>query len=288
MNFNTFGYKTERPKLASSSFGVILAGKDKIMSPALSAFMKGEKVTKLSIDRDWDGVFFMAKDDESQKEYLTRLGDFKYTRTQRAKNTYIGKPLEERTYLTTQDDYLVMGYPIGKGPVTVAERFKDPLIDPSTGNLGDSAIRTEKRDVGKNIPYQFGPLVPIDLTRGPNGLILDRYENLEVNSQGIVRGLKDGLWVPLYKMALFSVPNQDGLASIGNTPYRVETEESGLREKAPDGVKIRNEQIEKSNVDLRYDSYHYRNLRNSLQLALQLQRSNTQLFQQFQQLIPSQ
>lgn len=283
LNFNTYGYKSKRTNLTSSDFGVVLGESQKLMDPAFSVFMKGEKITKMAIDKEFDGVFFLTKDGD--KEYLTRLGDFKYSRQQRAKDTYIGQPLEERTYLTTQDNYLVMGYAIGRGPVTQAERFKDPLIDPSINtNLGQSPIKTPEKEIGTNEPVQKGPLIPIDLTRGANGLILDRYEDLRVQDKNI-QGLRKGLWVPLYEVALFSVPNQDGLAFKENTSYATETEDSGLRQAAPANVKIRPEQVEKSNVNVRYDSYHYKNLRNSLNLALQMQRSNNQLFQQFQQLL---
>ncbi|MDX1919843.1 MAG: hypothetical protein SFU25_03805 [Candidatus Caenarcaniphilales bacterium] len=264
LNFNTFGYKSKRTHVAPSDFGVVLSHEQRLLDPAFSVFMKGEKITKMAIDREFDGVFFLVKDKD--KEYLSRLGDFKYHRQQRAENTYIGQPLEERTYLTTQDNYTVMGYAIGRGPVTQAERFKDPLIEPSINpNLGQSPIKTPEKPIGLNEPLQKGPLIPIDLTRGANGLVLDRYEDLRVKGRNI-EGLRKGLWVPLYEVALFSVPNQEGLAFKDNSPYATETEESGLRQAAPAEVKIRPEQVEKSNVNVRYDSYHYKNLRNSLNL----------------------
>ncbi|MDJ0624828.1 MAG: hypothetical protein QNJ31_00490 [Candidatus Caenarcaniphilales bacterium] len=283
LNFNTFGYRGKRTKLLPSNFGVVLAKSQRNLDPARSVFVKGEKVTKLTIDKDFSGVYFLAKDNET--DYLTRLGDFKYHRQQRHKDTYIGQPLEERTYLATQDGYLIMGNAIGRGPVTQEERFKDPMIDPNYTLFGESPITTPEKRIGSNEPLKKGPLIPIDLTRGANGLILDRYEDLRTSKNGVIEGLRKGLWVPLYQLALYSVPNPDGLAFIGNTPYRTETEQSGLKQAAPPNVRIRSEQVEKSNINLRYDSYHYRNLRNSLNLALQLQRSNNQLLQQFQQLL---
>jgi flagellar hook protein FlgE len=130
-------------------------------------------------------------------------------------------------------------------------------------------------------------MVPIDLTRGKNGLILDRYEKVETTDDGIIRGFRDGLWVPLYKVSLVSVPNPSGLAAIDDTPYRLETEASGLRTNAPEGVKLYSERVEKSNVNLKLSSYEYQKLRNNVTLANSLQRSNAQLLQQFQQLLNS-
>jgi len=286
LNFNTFGFQESRRSLIPSSFGVILGTENPDTEPAFSLFIKGEKITKMAIDRDFPSAFFLVKDKE--KEYLTRLGDWKYSRQQRAANTYIGQPYEERTYLTSQDGYHVMGYAIGRGPVTQAKRFKDPLntVDPIL--LGDSAIETAEKQIGGQEPLQKGPLVPIDLTRGSNGLILDRYEDLRLSKKGIIEGLRKGLWVPLYQVATFTVPNIDGLARVGSTSYRTETEESGLRQNSSNDVKLRSEHVEKSNVNLKYDSYIYKNLRNSLNLALSLQKSNNQIFQQFQQLLTSQ
>jgi flagellar basal body rod protein FlgG len=286
LNFNTYGYKTKRPTILPSSFGVILGEEQTNPEAAFTLFVKGEKITKMAIDRDYPDAFFMVRDGE--KEYLTRLGDFKFSRQQRAANTYIGQPFEERTYLTTQDGYQVMGYAIGKGPVVQAKRFKDPLSDPNPVLLGESLTETGEKTIGANQPLQKGPLIPIDVTRGSNGLILDRYEDVRVNKKGIMEGLAEGLWVPLYQVGLFSVPNPEGLARIGSTAYRAETEESGLRQDPPSGVRVRGEHVEKSNVNLKYDSYHYKNVKNSLNLALSLQRSNNQLFQQFQGLLSTQ
>jgi flagellar basal body rod protein FlgG len=286
LNFNTLGYQEKREKLAPSSFGVILAGEENNGDVGFTTFIKGEKVTKMAIDSAYPNAFFLTKDGD--KEYLTQLGDFKYSRQQRAANTYIGQPYEERTYLTTQDGYLVMGYPIGRGPTTQAKRFKDPLsaVDPVL--FGESPIETPEKKIASNEPLQKGPQVPIDLTRGSNGLYLDRYEDLRTSSKGIIEGLRKGLWVPLYQVSLYSIPNPTALARIGDTAYRVETEKSGLRQSPPPDVKVRAEHVEKSNVNLKYNSYLYKNMRNNLNLAVSLQRSNNQIFQQFQQLLNAQ
>ncbi len=283
LNFNTYGYRDKRSKLSPSSFGVVLGEMQTNPSAGFPTYVKGETVTKLAIDRDYPQSFFVVRDKD--KDYLTRLGDFKFTRKQRAENTYIGQPFEERTYLTTQDGYYVMGNAIGKGPAKQARRFKDPLTSPEPVLLGESPIETDDKDIGKNEPIQKGPLIPIDLTRGENGLILDRYEDVKVSKNGTIEGLRKGLWVPLYKISLASVPNPDGLIAKGNTAYQIETEESGLRINAPEETKVRAEYVEKSNVALKYDSYMYKNLRNSLNLALSLQKSNNQIFQQFQSLL---
>ncbi len=283
LNFNTYGYRDKRSRLAPSSFGVVLGEMQPNSAAGIPTYIKGETVTKLAIDGTYPQSFFVVKDKD--KDYLTRLGDFKFTRKQRAANTYIGQPFEERTYLTTQDGYYVMGNAIGRGPAKQARRFKDPLSSPEPVLLGESPIETDEKDIGENEPVQKGPLVPIDLTRGSNGLILDRYEDVRVAKTGTIEGLRKGLWVPLYKISLVSVPNPDGLISKGNTAYQIETEESGLRINAPEGIKVRSEYVEKSNVNLKYDSYMYKNLRNSLNLALSLQKSNNQIFQQFQALL---
>lgn len=283
LNFNTYGYRDKRSRLTPSSFGVVLGEMQPNSAAGIPTYIKGETVTKLAIDGTYPQSFFVVKDKD--KDYLTRLGDFKFTRKQRAANTYIGQPFEERTYLTTQDGYYVMGNAIGRGPAKQARRFKDPLSSPEPVLLGESPIETDEKDIGENEPVQKGPLVPIDLTRGSNGLILDRYEDVRVAKSGTIEGLRKGLWVPLYKISLVSVPNPDGLISKGNTAYQIETEESGLRINAPEGIKVRSEYVEKSNVNLKYDSYMYKNLRNSLNLALSLQKSNNQIFQQFQALL---
>ncbi|MDX1917694.1 MAG: hypothetical protein SFT81_00925 [Candidatus Caenarcaniphilales bacterium] len=283
LNAFTYGYQSTRTRLAPSSFGVVLEEREYDNSPGKLVFIKGEKVTKLALDPDYDNLFFLTRD--GSKEYLTRLGDFKFTRKQRAPYTYIGQPYEERTYLTTQDGYLVMGYPIGRGPLEQAERFKDPLSSRDPVLLGESPIRTPKKKLSENEPLQLGPLVPIDLTRGANGLYLDKYEELETTNEGILRGLSRGIWVPLYKVGVVSVPNPAGLTHVGNTPYRLETEQSGLRQYPPSDIKIVSQNIEKSNISTKYASYEYKKLRNNLTLALNLQRSNNQLLQQFQNLI---
>ena len=283
LNANTFGYQERRVGLAPSSFGVILKDEERNLASGITTYIKGEKVTKMAIDTAFPSTYFLTKD--SDKEYLTQLGDFKMNRTQRAANTYIGQPFEERTYLATQEGYAVMGYAIGRGPVTQEKRFKDPLIATDPVLLGESPIQTPEKTIGSAEPLQKGPLIPIDLTRGENGLILDRYEDLRTSSKGIIEGLRKGLWVPLYQVAVFSVPNPSGLAQIDNTAYRVETEKSGLRQNPPDGLKIRSEHVVKSNVNTKYDSYLYKAMRNNLNTALALQKSNNQIFQQFQQIL---
>jgi flagellar basal body rod protein FlgG len=283
LNAYTLGYQGKRERLAPSSFGVIMQGEENDSNTGTTTFVKGEKVTKLAIDGDYPSSFFVVQDGD--KQYLTRLGDFNYTRKQRAANTYIGQPYEERTYLTSQEGYFVMGYPIGRGPVTQEKRFRDPLSATDPVILGESPIETKEKEIGTNEPLQKGPMVPIDLSRGSNGLILDRYEDLKVSTKGIVQGLSKGLWVPLYQVALVSVPNPSGLAKIGNTAYRVETEQSGLRQNAPADVKVRREHVEKSNVNLKYSSFLYKNTRNMLNIGVQMNRSNNTIFQQFLQLL---
>ncbi len=286
LNTNTWGYQERRQILGPSSFGVILRAEENNTQPGVTVFLKGEKVTKLAIDESTPEAHFLVKDGD--KEYLTRLGDFKYSRQQRAANTYIGQPFEERIYLTTQEGYHVMGYPIGRGPVTQDKRYKDPLSATDPVLFGESPIQTGEKVIGSNEPLQKGPLVPIDLTRGSNGLILDRYEDLRTSKKGVIEGLSKGLWVPLYQVATFSVPNPTALARIGDTAYRVETEGSGLRQNPSGDVKIRPEHLEKSNISTKYSSYLYKNMRNNLNLATQLQRSNNQIFQQFQSLLNAQ
>lgn len=283
LNANTFGYQEKRLNLAPSSFGVILKDEERNLASGITTFVKGEKVTKLALDAAFPSAYFLVKDGE--KEYLTQLGDFKFNRTQRAANTYIGQPFEERVYLTTQEGYMVMGYPIGRGPVTQDKRFKDPLIATDPVLLGESPIQTPEKTIGAQEPLQKGPLVPIDLTRGANGLILDRYEDLRTNTKGVIEGLRKGLWVPLYQVSVVSVPNPSGLAQVDNTAYRIETEKSGLRQNAPEEVKVRAEHVVKSNVSTKYDSYLYKAMRNNLNTALALQKSNNQIFQQFQQIL---
>ena len=283
VNNNTWGYQENRFNMIPTSFGVLM--QDLGLNPEKdvgTVFIKGENVTKLSVDKDYPPAYFVVRD--GSKEYLTRLGNFKYTRTQRAKNTYIGQPMEERTYLTTQDGYMVMGQPIGKGPVTQAKRYRDPLSATDPVFL-QSTVQTEEKKIGTQEKIQKGPLVPIDLTRGSNGLILDRYEDLRTSKTGIIEGLRKGLWVPLYQIQLVSVPNENALTKVRQTDYRVETEASGLRQDAAGMARIRSEQIEKSNVNLKLASYDYKKLRNDLNLSLVLQKSNASLFQQFQSIL---
>ncbi|MFN5540506.1 MAG: hypothetical protein ACK481_10705 [Candidatus Melainabacteria bacterium] len=283
VNNNTWGYQENRFNMIPTSFGVLM--QDLGLNPEKdvgTVFIKGENVTKLSVDKDYPPAYFVVRD--GSKEYLTRLGNFKYTRTQRAKNTYIGQPMEERTYLTTQDGYMVMGQPIGKGPVTQAKRYRDPLSATDPVFL-QSTVQTEEKKIGTQEEIQKGPLVPIDLTRGSNGLILDRYEDLRTSKTGIIEGLRKGLWVPLYQIQLVSVPNENALTKVRQTDYRVETEASGLRQDAAGMARIRSEQVEKSNVNLKLASYDYKKLRNDLNLSLVLQKSNASLFQQFQSIL---
>ncbi len=283
VNNNTWGYQENRFNMIPTSFGVLM--QDLGLNPEKdvgTVFIKGENVTKLSVDKDYPPAYFVVRD--GSKEYLTRLGNFKYTRTQRAKNTYIGQPMEERTYLTTQDGYMVMGQPIGKGPVTQAKRYRDPLSATDPVFL-QSTVQTEEKKIGTQEKIQKGPVVPIDLTRGSNGLILDRYEDLRTSKTGIIEGLRKGLWVPLYQIQLVSVPNENALTKVRQTDYRVETEASGLRQDAAGMARIRSEQVEKSNVNLKLASYDYKKLRNDLNLSLVLQKSNASLFQQFQSIL---
>lgn len=284
LNIHTFGYKETSKKFIDTDFGVIFDetnSKRQDVFPHI--FMKGENMTKMAIDRDYPYVYFVTK--KGDQEFLTRLGDFKYTRKQREKDTYIGKPLEERVYLTTRDGYNVMGYPIGKGPLKQDKRFKDPFSDIEHPRVGDSPILTGKKTIGANQPTEYGPMVPIDLTRGENGLILDKYTKVKTEKDGIIRGFKDGLWVPLYKISMGSVPNPDGLAQVKDTPYMIETEESGLRKEAPKGVNIMPEALERSNVNTKLASYDYKKYKFNMTVALSLQKSNMQLLQQFQQLL---
>jgi len=285
LNTYTYGYKGHRQLLAPSDFGVVLQEVERNTSSPRPVFIKGESLTKLSIDNEYDFAFFLVKNGD--KEYLTQLGDFKFLRTQKLPDTYIGQPLEERTYLSTKEGYPLMAYPIGKGPVTQEGRYRDPFLDPGTDVLGESPIKTNKKKIGGNIPLETGPLVPVDLTRDKNGLILGQYESAEAESDGIIYGKKDGLKVPLYKIALVSVPNPAGLAQVNNTAYRIETEESGLKGDAPDFIKIRPEFNTKSNVNPKLASYDYKRLRLNLNFALSLQRSNNTLMQQFQRVLDS-
>jgi hypothetical protein len=179
---------------------------------------------------------------------------------------------------------MVMGQPIGKGPVTQAKRYRDPLSATDPVFL-QSTVQTEEKKIGTQEEIQKGPLVPIDLTRGSNGLILDRYEDLRTSKTGIIEGLRKGLWVPLYQIQLVSVPNENALTKVRQTDYRVETEASGLRQDAAGMARIRSEQVEKSNVNLKLASYDYKKLRNDLNLSLVLQKSNASLFQQFQSIL---
>ncbi len=282
-NAYTPGYQQSRPKLAFSDFGVLLGEPEKVDSGNSLIFYRGEKVTKLAIDRDFPQVHFLVRNGKS--EYLTRLGDFTYTRRQRSSETYIGQPLEERTYLSTREGFPVLGYPVGRGPYKQEKRYKDPLSTSDPVILGESPIQNPAKDIGKNEPLQLGPLVPIDLTRGANGLYLDRYEKLETNKEGIIMGLRKGLWVPLYQVAMVSVPNPAGLARVDNTAYRLENENSGLRQAAPNNVRVRAENLEKSNINVKLASFDYKKLRTNLSLAFNLQKSNAQLMQQFSQLL---
>ena len=283
LNAYTYGYQEKRSQLVNTDFGAVLEESSRNTDLVPPAFMKGEKLTKISIDTNFPSVFFVVKDGD--KEYLTRLGDFKYTRKQKLKDTYIGQPFEERSYLTTKDGYAVMGYPIGKGPVKQESRYKDPFNEVDHPRLGESPIKTDKKTIGENIPYEFGPQVPIDLTRGKNGLILDKYRDLEVSSKGIISGYKDGIWVPLYKISLASVPNPEELSKIGNTAYRTENEKSGLRTKPPSDVTIRPESIEKSNVNTKLSSYEYKKMKLNLTTAISLQKANNQILQQYQSIL---
>lgn len=284
LNLHTFGYKEKGKRFIDTDFGVVFdETQNKMQDIVPHVFMKGENMTKMAINRDFPSVFFVTK--KGDQEFLTRLGNFKYTRKQREKDTYIGKPLEERVYLTTQDGYNVMGYPIGKGPLKQEKRFKDPFSDIEHPRLGDSPIKTDEKEIGKNQPMEYGPMVPIDLTRGENGLILDKYTKVKTGKDGIIRGFKDGLWVPLYKISMGSVPNPEGLAQVKNTAYMIETEESGLRKDAPKGVTIMPEAIERSNVNTKLASYDYKKYKFNMTVALSLQKSNMQLLQQFQQLL---
>lgn len=285
LNVYTFGYQENMTELVNTNFGLVMEETGKRTDPALPVFMKGEDMTKMAIDRNSPDAHFLVRD--GNKEYLTRLGDFKYTRGQKASHTYIGRPFEERTYLTTKEGYYVMAYPIGRGPAKQDNRYKDPFSDTDHPRLGESPIMTEEKTIGANEPYQYGPMVPMDLTRGSNGLILDKYQKVKMSNNGVVSGLKDGLWVPLYKIAVVSIPNPDGLSTVGNTAYRLETEASGLRQKPSADTKIRPEFIEKSNVNNRLSAYEYKKQRLNLTTALSLQKSNAQLLQQFQQLLQS-
>lgn len=283
LNTNTWGYKQYGQKLVNTDFGVVLEKLDRIESPGLPVFMKGEKLTKVAIDNSAPYVYFLVN--KGDKDYVTRLGDFKFSREQRAKDTYIGQPLEERTYLTTNGGHYVMGRPIGKGPIKETGKYKDPFSDVDMPRLGESLVKTQSKTINPHEKMETGPLVPIDLTRGSNGLILDKYTEVKLNSNGVITGKKDGFWIPLYKMELVSIPNPEGLAHVGNSPYYTETEQSGLRQKAPGHVKVKPESIEKSNVTNRMTSFDYKRLKQNLNIALSLQRSNNQLLQQFQQLL---
>ncbi len=280
LNVNTPGYQYTNRKLRNSGFGLILEENQKTQDPKAAIFMKGEKLTKVSIDDKYPFVYFLVKDDKN--EYLTQLGDFKYTRTKKVEDTYIGKQNEERTYLTTQKDYLVMGYPIGSGQVKQKQRYKDPFNNVEHPILGESPILTQEKIIGKDLEYKFGPMVPIDLTRDSNGLILGRYTEVELDSKGIVYGNRKGLLVPLYKLALASIPNPQGLASIGDTPYFKETEESGLRQKPPEGVTVRPETLLNSNVNTKFTANDFKKLKLTLTTALSLQKVNNQIMQEFQ------
>lgn len=284
LNLNTLGYKQRNLHLADTSFGTILKeGQTRIQDVPQPIFMKGEKMTKIAIDPKHSSAFFTVENND--KKYLTRLGAFKYTRKLRAKDTYIGKSLEERLYLTTEDGHHVMGYPIGKGPLKQDKRFKDPFSDAHHPRLGESLVYEEGKTIGKGTKFEYGKSIPIDLTRDSNGLILGKYTEVKTSKDGIIRGSKDGLWVPLYKLAITSVPNPEGLTQVNNTPYYVTTEASGQAHTKPLNIKVRPEAVEKSNVNTKITTYDYKRYRLSLQTALSLQRANQQLLQQFQQLL---
>ena len=285
LNANTFGYQEQRQNFVSTDFGVIPDEPQLNLESVPPAFMKGEKVTKLFISKEFNHVYFVTQS-PTGSEYLTRLGDFKYTRRARDKNTYIGEPNEERTYLTTRDGYYVIGQPIGKGPLLQDKRYQDPYSNPSYDYLGKFPIFADEKQLNPDEPYQYGPPVPIDLTRDKNGLVLGRYREVRFNSSGVLEGFRGGVWVPLYKVSLVTVDNPQGLAQV-NTVYRQETEESGLRKAAPDTVQVRPETVEKSNVTPRLSSYTYKKYRWSLNLALSLQRSNNRLMEAFQQVLSS-
>jgi|GEM_PF-2756148 len=287
INAKTNGYQGKKFRIASTEFGTVLADKYLDLQSSAPFFMRGEKITKMAISSDRQDAHFLLTNGEDK--FLTRVGDFKLSYKEKAKNTYIGKPSQLRTYLVSSDGgKFVLGRPIGKGPIRQEKRPRDPLLLEEFPSVNNSPVFEPGRKIGGEVPYSYGPLVPIDLTRGKNGLILDRYSKVKLSKKsGIIEGLKDGLWVPLYKLPLFSVPNPHGLHQIPNSTLKTITEKSGKLIEVND-VDILGEHIEKSNVSEKYSSVVYKMASSALNLAIVMNRNNLEVFRRYLGLLNAQ
>ena len=286
INAKTNGYQGKKFTTAGTSFGKVITKKYLDIDTSAPFFMRGEKLTKIAISKDRKDAHFLLTD--GKKNFLTRVGDFTFSQRKRVDGTYLGKPNESRRYLVSTDgDKLLLGRPIGEGPITQDKRPRDPLLLDKFPDLSQSPIYHPKQKIGGDKEYAYGPLIPIDLTRGKNGLILNRYSKVQLSKKGVIEGYLDGLWIPLYKIQLCSVSNPHGLHQIGNSTLKRATPESGAIQEI-DGVEVLGEHIEKSNVSEKYSSYRYKSENSALRLAIVMSRNNQQILQRYQNLLNGQ
>ena len=177
--------------------------------------------------------FFTAFVPETNEIVYTRLGDFHFNKN---------------GYLTTQDDFMVLGTPLqsniqqtgnqssGKlGPKYEFDVFADPFSNPA------------KREYPKaGAGGEIGKPQPINLSIDPtNGLYLGKYEKIRIDREGVIWGKYGDSEVSLWKITRRNFQNLNGLKNFRDA-YWKQTSSSGVP--LPSNAQVITEALEKSNV----------------------------------------
>lgn len=177
--------------------------------------------------------FFSVFNPETREVVYTRLGDFHF---------------DKNGYLVTKEQYQVLGIalqsnvqPYGNtnyrtlGPKYEFDVFADPFNNPANRTYPEA---TPGEATGQPTPINLG----IDPR---NGLYLGKYEKIRIDKNGIIWGKYGDSEVSLYKVALRSFQNLNGLKNF-NDVYWKQTKESGPP--LPSNAIVFNEALEASNV----------------------------------------
>lgn len=203
------------------------------------------------------GMFVVRKKDGGL--VYTRLGDFKFD----ADGT-----------LVSEAGHKVQGY----------------MTDEKGNIINSGAVQANPNGTPNNPGHSAGgpghmPTTEINLWTDPtNGKFFGKYDEYTVTSDGIVMGVaeKGKKTVPLYKIALVSFTNPEGLSQVDDN-YYVPTERSG--EPQEGSGEIMSGMLEKSNVGLRETVNYLAQAKLQLDVTQKLINTNKQLIQESLRLI---
>lgn len=229
INSETPGYNGKRYTFRDYMYGGMIEDSGKSWKQGRSIMRVGEPTKMLLRGQG----FFTLINPHTNEILYSRMGDFHF---------------DKNGYLETNDGYKVLGIPLQSniqpqgnadykklGPNYEISTFADPFGNPANRQYPQVSPGAE-----------IGRPIAINLTLDPtNGLYLGKYEKLRVDQNGVIWGKYGNSEVSLYKIAVNTFQNLNGLKAHRDF-YWKETTNSGPP--LPSSAEVFNNRIEGSNV----------------------------------------